>query len=93
MRKPITVFGARQDLNCRKIFRGVGSGFPKWRQHPEDKPKDTETVARPTQELRLAITISECGLALDHLAPLVRITIDQTEEAINILFPGRFIER
>jgi hypothetical protein len=52
----------------------------------------TQTVATHAEELRLAITTHECGLVLDHLAPLVRVTIDETDEAINTLFPGRFIE-
>jgi hypothetical protein len=52
----------------------------------------TQTIASFAEELRLAITIHECGQVLDHLAPSIRITIDQTEEAINALFPDRFIE-
>jgi hypothetical protein len=52
----------------------------------------TQTIATHADELRLAITTEECGLVLDHLAPQVRITIDQTDEAINTLFPDRFIE-
>ena len=52
----------------------------------------TQTVATHAEELRLAITMHECALVLDHLAPQVRITIDQTDEAINTLYPGRFIE-
>jgi len=52
----------------------------------------TQTVARHAEELRLAITTDECALVLDHLAPQIRITIDQTDEAINALYPGRFIE-
>ena len=42
------------------------------------------------KHLRLAITTGECAVVLDGLAP--HITIDQTEEAINALFPDRFIE-
>ena len=38
------------------------------------------------------ITTAECGLVLDHLAPQARISIDQTEEAINTLFEDRFVE-
>ena len=53
---------------------------------------DVKTVARHAEHLRLAITTTECGLVLDSLAPHVRITIDQTEETINTLFPDRFIE-
>ena len=52
----------------------------------------TQTLATHAEELRLAITIHECGLLLDHLAPQIRINIDQADEAINTLFPGRFIE-
>jgi len=53
---------------------------------------DVDLVARQAVELRLAITTSECGLVLDHLAPQVRISIDQTDEGINTLSEGRFIE-
>ena len=53
---------------------------------------DIKLVAAQPKELRLAINSNECGLVLDHLAPLTRISIDQTEEAINTLVPGRFIE-
>ena len=49
-------------------------------------------MAAQAENLRLAITTTECGLVLDHLAPQARITLDQTEEAINTLFPDRFIE-
>jgi hypothetical protein len=52
----------------------------------------TQTIASFAEELRLAITTDEYGLVLDHLAPQVRITIDQTDEAINTLFPDRFVE-
>ena len=52
----------------------------------------TQTVATHAEELRLAITTHECGLVLDYLAPQVRITIEQTDEAINTLFPDRFVE-
>jgi hypothetical protein len=53
---------------------------------------DIKLVASQAEELRLAIITTECGQVLDHLAPLARISIDQTEEAINTLFPDRFIE-
>jgi hypothetical protein len=53
---------------------------------------DTQLVASQAEELRLAIITSECGVVLDHLAPQVRISIDQTEEAINTLFEDRFQE-
>ena len=53
---------------------------------------DTSQVAAHAETLRLAISTSECGLVLDHLAPQVRISLDQTEDAINTLFDDRFIE-
>ena len=51
---------------------------------------DVNTVAQQAEELRLAITTEECAVVLDHLD--VEITIDDTEEAINTLFPDRFVE-
>ena len=51
---------------------------------------DVNTVARDAEKLRLAITTEECSVVLDHLD--VEITIDQVEEAINSLFPDRFVE-
>ena len=53
---------------------------------------DIHTVAKHAEELRLAITTAECASVLDHLAPHIRITIEQSEESINRLFPDRFIE-
>jgi hypothetical protein len=53
---------------------------------------DLKLVASQAEELRLAITTDECAQVLDHLAPQIRISLDQTEEAINTLFPDRFIE-
>ena len=53
---------------------------------------DINLVASQSEQLRLAITTAECGLVLDYLAPQARISIDQTEEAINTLFEDRFIE-
>jgi len=53
---------------------------------------DTQLVATHAEQLRLAIITTECAQVLDHLAPLTRISLDQTEEAINTLFPDRFIE-
>jgi hypothetical protein len=53
---------------------------------------DTKLIASQAEELRLAIITHECGKVLDHLAPHARISLDQTEEAINTLFPDRFIE-
>ena len=49
-----------------------------------------QQIAGHAEQLRLAITESECAVVLDHIAH--EITIDQVEEAINTLFPGRFIE-
>ena len=49
-------------------------------------------VAKHAEELRLAVTTAECASVLDHVAPHIRITIDQAEESINTLFPDRFIE-
>jgi len=51
---------------------------------------DVNTVAQHAEKLRLAITTEECAVVLDHLD--VEITIDDTEEAINSLFPDRFVE-
>ena len=50
---------------------------------------DVKTVARDAEKLRLAITTEECAVVLDYLD--VEISID-TEEAINSLFPDRFVE-
>ncbi len=53
---------------------------------------DITLIASQAKELRLAINTTECGLVLDHLAPHARISLDQAEEAINALFPDRFVE-
>lgn len=53
---------------------------------------DIQTIAQHAEALRLAITTAECASVLDHLAPHIRITIEQAEESINTLFPDRFIE-
>jgi len=53
---------------------------------------DINLVATHAEQLRLAIITTECAQVLDHLAPHVRISLDQTEEAINTLFEDRFIE-
>jgi hypothetical protein len=53
---------------------------------------DTHQVASLAEELRLAITTPESATVLDHIGPLAGITIETVEEAINALFPGRFIE-
>jgi len=55
----------------------------------------TETdVAQYAEELRLAIIDEERGPVLDYIQQhqLAHVTIDQVEEAINALFPDRFIE-
>ena len=55
---------------------------------------DTNDVARHAEKLRLAITQSERGKVLDHIGHtrVAELTIDHVEEAINTLFPDRFIE-
>jgi len=53
---------------------------------------DANLIASQAKELRLAINTTECGQVLDHLAPRARISLDQAEEAINALFPDRFVE-
>ena len=53
---------------------------------------DINDVARHAEKLRLAIITTECAKVLDHLAPQIRISLDQTEESINTLFEDRFIE-
>lgn len=53
---------------------------------------DINLVATHAEQLRLAIITTECAQVLDHLAPHIRISLDQTEDAINTLFPDRFIE-
>jgi hypothetical protein len=54
----------------------------------------TQIVARHAEHLRLAVTTPECAQALDYIGSkaMAGITIDETDEAINTLFPGRFIE-
>jgi len=55
----------------------------------------TETdVTRYAEELRLAVIEQERRPVLDYIQQkgLRNITIDQVEEAINTLFPGRFIK-
>jgi hypothetical protein len=48
------------------------------------------TVAHHAEKLRLAVITDECSVVLDHLT--VEINIEKTDEAINSLFPGRFVE-
>jgi hypothetical protein len=54
----------------------------------------TQIVARHAEHLRLAVTTPECAQALDYIGSkaMAGITIDHVEEAINTLFPDRFIE-
>jgi hypothetical protein len=54
----------------------------------------TSKVAEFAQELRLRITPPERETVLDYLSrrKLLCMSIDTVEEAINRLFPGRFIE-
>ena len=53
-----------------------------------------QQVAEYAEDLRLAIIEKERGLVLDHIQEkaLVAVTIDHVEEAINTLFPDRFVE-
>ena len=55
---------------------------------------DTAHVADFAEQLRLAITTAETSIVLDHIARegMVGMSIDHVEEAINKLFPDRFIE-
>ena len=55
---------------------------------------DTAHVADFAEQLRLAITTPEESIVLDHIARegMVGMSIDHVEEAINTLFPDRFIE-
>ena len=55
---------------------------------------DTAHVADFAEQLRLAITTPEESIVLDHIARegMVGMSIDHVEEAINALFPDRFIE-
>src|SRR4051794_11307637 len=51
-------------------------------------------VAAQAEKLRLAIIENERGPVLDYIQEhqLARITIDHVEEAINALYPDRFVE-
>lgn len=55
---------------------------------------DVTKVAEHAEKLRLAITTPESAVVLDHIGneALAGITIDHVEDAINTLFPDRFIE-
>jgi hypothetical protein len=46
---------------------------------------DLNIVAKHAEKLRLAVTTDDCAVVLDHLS--ISITVDQTEEIINSLFP------
>jgi len=51
-------------------------------------------IAEHAEKLRLAIIDNERGPVLDYIQEkaLVAVTIDHVEEAINTLFPDRFVE-
>jgi len=88
----------RNTAVLERIIKALGDTAPHTLARLEDEFKDsllvvagdTNTVARDAEKLRLAITTEECAVVLDHLD--VEITIDDTEEAINSLFPDRFQE-
>jgi hypothetical protein len=51
-------------------------------------------VAEYAEHLRLAIIENERGPVLDYIKEhrLAQVTIDQVEEAVNALYPDRFVE-
>jgi hypothetical protein len=51
-------------------------------------------VAQHAEHLRLAIIENERGSVLDYIHEhgLAHVTIDHVEEAINTLYPDRFVE-
>lgn len=55
---------------------------------------DESDVSQYAEDLRLAIIEKERGPVLDYIQEhqLARITIDEVEEAINALYPNRFVE-
>jgi hypothetical protein len=55
---------------------------------------DSAHVADFAEQLRLAITTPEISTVLDHIARegTIGMSIDHVEDAINTLFPDRFIE-
>lgn len=55
---------------------------------------DVRDVSRHALELRLAITLEERGVVLDHISQTraANINIDIVENAINALFDDRFME-
>lgn len=88
----------RNTAVLERIVKALGESAPHTLARLEDEFKDSllvvagdmNTVARDAEKLRLAVTTEECAVVLDHLD--VEITIDDTEEAINSLFPDRFQE-
>ena len=88
----------RNTAVLERIVKALGESAPHTLARLEDEFKDsllvvagdTNTVARDAEKLRLAITTEECSVVLDHLD--VEISIDDTDEAINSLFPDRFQE-
>ncbi len=88
----------RNTAVLERIIKALGESAPHTLARLEDEFKDSllvvagdmNTVARDAEKLRLAITTQECAVVLDHLD--VEISIDDTEEAINSLFPDRFQE-
>ena len=88
----------RNTVVLERIVKALGETAPHSLARLEDEFKesllvvagDVNTVARDAEKLRLAITTDECAVVLDHLD--VEITIDDTEDAINSLFPDRFVE-
>ena len=61
---------------------------------PTRNTKLLREIISTAEELRLAVTTPECAQALDYIASkrLAGVSLDQVEEAINNLFPDRFIE-
>jgi hypothetical protein len=91
---------SRNTAILQEIVHVLGSSPPdaltQLEQHFKDSllvvAADINLFASKAEKLLLAINITECGMVLDHLAPQARITIDQSEEAINTIFPDRFVE-
>lgn len=55
---------------------------------------DVRDVSRHALKLRLAITLEERGIVLDHIGQTrtAHLNIDLVENAINALFDDRFME-
>lgn len=55
---------------------------------------DVRDVSRHALMLRLAITLEERGIVLDHIGKTraAHLNIDTVEDAINALFDDRFME-